>query len=394
MAFKKIHHTHKSRILWNWVGRIFMYFATSLVVIGSFLFFWFAYMIYKDGSVIGATAMATGALILFTAGILFIRMVTRIPREDYGIELKEDGIYQYFVNFDRQETKEHFISYDQIECIYLGPSAFKIARKPYYFITVRIVWEWTEDGKKGYSSISAETRKQLEETLNKFSPNTPIKTTNYNLSSYTAFGLHEIFTTTELNDLQDRNPLVLPFEAFRTQYSAGLSWEPAPIREKRERRYAKLDKYGTFFYRLSLIYCFLVSLFYVPNWMIDNGQFTDDNLYVFPIPLMLPLMIFYYFRGKFTIKQVLTQWAFLLAAYFLGSLIGSLLQGMDASLLKAIADYGKNLLITLFFTFFICKCIWFFFFIIIHFFRLLYQETIKPNPRKQSAHSSLEDAKS
>ena len=117
MAFKKIHHTHKSRILWNWVGRIFMYFATSLVVIGSFLFFWFAYMIYKDGSVIGATAMATGALILFIAGILFIRMVTRIPREDYGIELKEDGIYQYFVNFDRQETKEHFISYDQIECI-------------------------------------------------------------------------------------------------------------------------------------------------------------------------------------------------------------------------------------------------------------------------------------
>ena len=128
--------------------------------------------------------------------------------------------------------------------------------------------------------------------------------------------------------------------------------------------------------------------------MIDNGQFTDDNLYVFPIPLMLPLMIFYYFREKFTIKQVLTQWAFLLTAYFLGSLIGSLLQGMDASLLKAIADYGKNLLITLFFTFFICKCIWFFFFIIIHFFRLLYQETIKPNPRKQSAHSSLEDAKS
>ncbi|WP_455662112.1 hypothetical protein [Pradoshia sp.] len=391
MAFKKIHHTKKSRIWLNWLGRIFMYTITGSIVLASFIFFWFAYMIYQDGAAIWGIVMSIGALILCIIGILFIRMVTRIPREDYSIVLKEEGIYQYFVNFDLQETKGHFISYDQIECIYLGPSAFKIVRKPYYFIMVAIVWKWKENGKTGYASLSVDNKKKLEEILSKFSSDTPIKTTDYNLAPYNNFALHEIFTTTELKDLKDRDSLRLPFKAFQTRYNPGPSWEPAPIREKRQRRYAKLDKYGTLFYRLSLIYCFLVSLFYIPNWSLNNGQFTEDALVVFPIPLMLPLMIFYYFREKFRIKQVLTQWAYLLTAYLLGSLIGSLFMGFDGSLLAAILDYGKNLLITLFFTFFICKALWLFFFFTINLFRLLIKETLKPNPRKRRADTLLRD---
>ncbi|MGM9932825.1 hypothetical protein [Pradoshia sp.] len=384
MALKKIHHTQKGRIWLNWAGRIVMYLATSTVVLASFLLFWFAYLSYVSEFTAGAIALSIGAIILFILGIFFIRMVTRIPREDYGIEMKEDGIYQYFVNFDRQETKEHFLSYDQIERIIIGPSAFKIARKPYYYITVRFVWEWTEDGKKGYSSISVETKKQLEEMLDKFSPDTPIQTTDYDLSSYNAYVLHEIFSTTELNDWNNRDPLVLPFTAFQRQYSPGRRWEPAAIREKRQRRYARLDKYGAFFYRMSLIYCLLCSLLFIPGWPVNSNEHFDNNvMVVFPIPLMLPLIIFYYFRERFSMKQVLLQWVYLLVAYFAGAFIGAIFRGINVAILLAIIDYGKNLLITLFITFLISKSIWFFCFAAVMLTRLFKVELMKPNPRKQ-----------
>ena len=295
---------------------------------------------------------------IFIFGVLSMRMVIRIPRIDFGTELREDGIYQYFIDYGKQQTTERLISYDQIEHLYIGRFSTKIHGDPAYYIGVRIIWEWTENRKKNFASVTAESQKQLEDVLDRFSSDIPIKTTVNDLRIYPDGTLEKILSTSELIELKERNPLILPFPAFTTQLRSGPQWEPPEKREKRAIKYEKLDKYGTFFFRLSLIYCFFYSLFFITDWHIYDGMFDDWKMLIFPIPLLLPLIIFYYLREKINIKQTIKQIFYLLATYFLGTLFGMFFSELENNFLSSLVIYGIILFFTYIITFIIVKIIW------------------------------------
>jgi hypothetical protein len=357
---KKRDHTNKGRFFLRWISKIFIICIASLTVLFSLCLFWITYIVYTDGALGWSLLLLLASLVAFILSILFMRWVIHLPRIDHGMELREDGIYQYFIDYGRQETTERFVPYSQIERIYLGRYAVKIHNQPSYFIGVRIVLEWTVDEKSTYTSLIVDSQEQLERELDRFSKDIPIKTTEYDLHNIPDGGMSIIFSSSDLTELEEREPLVLPFPAFKSQFSSGPQWEPADVREKRKNRYQKLDKYGTFFFRLSLIYCFFYSLFLIPNWHISDDFFADRMMMIFPVPLLLPLIIFFYLRKEINIKQTIKQVIILLAVYLLGSLAGLLIKGLGLTFFIAVLHYGTMFFLTIGVIFIAVKMIWWF----------------------------------
>ncbi len=378
MSDKKKNHNNTFRAMLSWAGKLFVLFMVSLLVLFSLALIWIAYLVYKDGYGGWAFLLLLAGIVLFVYGALLFKMALRMPRIRYGLEFKEDGIYQYFIDFDQQETIERFVLYDQIKRLYVGPAAVKIHKQPYYYIAVRIVWEWSENGEKAYASAIAETEGQLVETMKRFSGEIPIHATEYNINHFPDIGLPVVLASSELTEIKERDPLVLPFPAFRRQFSSGKEWEPPEEKAKRERKYEKLNRIGTFFFRLSLVYCFLYCLIFLPGWhMTDEQVIDDDMMVIFPIPLLLPLMIFFYMRKQLIIKRVMKLNLCLLATYVLGALVGTLLTGSGIIFFITALEYGTYLAITLVITFIATKIIWWFFYMFFFMFQMLIRENFK-----------------
>jgi hypothetical protein len=372
MDNKKRDHTNKGRSILRWATKIFIICMASLIVMFSLCLFWITYIVFTDGALGWGLLLFLASLVTFTLAVLFLRWAIYIPRIDHGMELREEGIYQFFIDYGRQETTERFVAYSQIERIYLGRYSVKIHNQPYHFIGVRIVLEWTENEKKTYTSIIVDNQEQLERELKRFSKNIPINTTVYDLHNIPDGAMSIIFSSSGLTELKERDPLILPFPAFKTQFSSGPQWEPTEKREKRKNRYEKLDKYGMIFFRLSLIYCFLYSLFFIPNWHISDDFFDDQMMIIFPIPLLLPLIIFFYLRKKINIKQTIKQVMYLLAVYLLGTFGGLLFKGLGLTFFIAVLHYGTMFFLSVVAIFIVVKMIWWFCFGLIVLFQVAF----------------------
>lgn len=370
-------HNNKARSLLSWAGKLFIMVMVSLLVLFSLFLFWLAFYVYKDGYSGWSLLLLLAGIVFFLIGALSFRIALRMPRISYGLELKEDGIYQYFINFGRKETVERFVLYDDIEHIYIGPASIKIHNSPSFYIAVRVAWEWTENGKRAFASMYAEKQAQLEDLLNRFPQEIPVKATIYDLDNVPDHALPVIFASAELIEIKERNQLVLPFPSFRRQMTPGPQWEPPKTKDEREERYRKLDRYGTFFFKISLVYCFLYSLFCIPGWQMTGQQFDDWRMFLFPLPLMFPLILFFYLRIKMMVRQAIKQNLQIMAAYLLGGLGGTLIHQSGIIYFITIIEYGTYLLIALILTYFIVKLIWWFFYAFILLFDVLLKENFR-----------------